>query len=594
MRKLLTVIVLFVCMKGMAQQNPALVDSMKLKLAKAKTSGEKIEVLGNLARILMQTNIGEADNYGKRLTEEAELSRDRKLMVKALLVNGERYSYFAMNKDYVQKAIGYYNEAVTLARQNDLDKERSEALLSLSAVYRQVPDLDKAFNYTNQAFSIISTLGNDSLKIMAFNSLGNIYQDKKDRLLALRNYLNALTIAEEKEDNPDLLRNCYYNLCNFYAGIKEYDKAIDFAKKAMDQLAFMKSKGAMYNKVVDLYSLGNLYVAKKSYDMSIYFYEQSLKLADSLKYEPLKMPAYNGLLNQYLKSKQPQKALTYFNNSPGLKEHITNFGLGYVIDEAYAVIYSELGRYDSAKYYFEKAAPFYEKGASLNTKLGFYVQYADFFKQSGDTKNAIEYYLKAKAVSDQTADLEWQERVAKELDTVYAKTGDYQKSYFYSGLYNTYKDSLQKLGEEKDMMQMELADEQQRKLRKDKEEALALEHRHYVQYTGIAIGIAIVFLLLVLMGAFKVSEGTIKAMGFFAFILLFEFIILLADTKIHHWTHGEPLPVLGIKIILIAMLLPLHHWLEHKVVSYLASRRLIVPDRKSIWNNILKRKPVEH
>src|SRR4051812_36627555 len=184
MRKLLTVIVLFVCMKGMAQQNPALVDSMKLKLAKAKTSEEKVETLGNLARILMQTNIGEADNYGKRLTEEAELSRDRKLMVKALLINGERYSYFAMNKDYVQKAIGYYNEAVTLARQNDLDKERSEALLSLSAVYRQVPDLDKAFNYTNQAFSIISTLGNDSLKIMAFNSLGNIYQDKKDRLLA--------------------------------------------------------------------------------------------------------------------------------------------------------------------------------------------------------------------------------------------------------------------------------------------------------------------------------------------------------------------------------------------------------------------------
>jgi hypothetical protein len=137
---------------------------------------------------------------------------------------------------------------------------------------------------------------------------------------------------------------------------------------------------------------------------------------------------------------------------------------------------------------------------------------------------------------------------------------------------------------------MELDNEHQRQARIEKEKAEKLRERHNIQYLGITIGIAVVFLLLVLMGAFKVSEATIKIMGFFAFILLFEFIILLADNKIHHWTHGEPLPILGIKIILIAMLLPLHHWLEHKVVSYLASRRLIIPDRKSIWKNITTRK----
>jgi tetratricopeptide (TPR) repeat protein len=544
----------------------------------------------------MNTNIKQADSYWQQLTEEAELSRDRKLMVKALMFNGERYSYFGMNKDFVQKSIDYYNQALELARKNDLDEARAAILLKLSAVHRQVPDLDKAFNYTNQAASIISTLGNDSLQIVAFNSFGNIYQDRKDMLLALRNYLNALSAAEQmKKKEPGLLRDCYYNLSNFYAGIKEYDKAIDFAQKAMDQLPFMQGRSALYNKVVDLYSLGNLYVAKKSFDMSVYFYEKSIKLADSLKYEPLKMPGYNGLLNQYMRSNQPKKALDYFNNSPELKQQITNFGLTHVIDEAYGVIFTELGNYDSARYYFEKAAPAYEKASTPSTRLGFYVLYADFFKKSGDLKNAIAYFTKAKSLADQTADLEWQERAAKELDTVYAKSGDYRQSYFYNGLYNQYKDSLQKLGEEKDLLQMELADETQRKARKDKEEAEALEHRHYVQYTAITIGIAMIFLLLVLMGAFKVSEETIKATGFFAFILLFEFITLLADTRIHHWTEGEPLKILGIKVVLIAMLLPFHHWLEHKVISYLASRRLIIPDRKSIWNNILaKRKPVKH
>jgi len=600
MRKLLPVLLLLFSFLAKAQQNPQLEDSLKRKLSKATTSAEKVEVLGALCRIMMNTNIPEADNYGKLLLQEAELSRDRKLMMKALLDNGERYSYFGTVKDYNQKSIDYYTQAWDLARKNDMDKERAEAFLRLSAVYRQVPDLDKAFNYASQASSIISVLDNsDSLKVLASISLGNVYQDKKDRLLALRNYLNALTIAEEmKKKDPSLLRSCYYTLCNFYAGIKEFDKAIDYAKKAMDQLPLLekmnKKEGAKYNRVVDLYSLGNLYLSKKDFNMSQYFYEASIKLADSIKYEPLKMPGYNGLLNQYLREKQPQKALTYFNNNPVLKKYITNFGMGHVIDEAYGVIYSDIGKFDSAKYYFEKAKPQYEKVATPSTKMSFYAAYADFLSKSGNEKAAIDYYLQAKSLAETTSDLESQEKIAKELDSAYAKIGDFKQSYFFNSLHSKLKDSLQKLGEEKDLMQMELKDEELRKARLDKERQEELDRRHNLQYTAIAISIGVIFTLLVLMGAFKVSEATIKIVGFFAFILLFEFIILLADHKIHDWTHGEPLPVLGIKIVLIAMLLPLHHWLEHKVVSYLASKRLIIPDRKSIWNNLVKRKPVEH
>jgi hypothetical protein len=47
--------------------------------------------------------------------------------------------------------------------------------------------------------------------------------------------------------------------------------------------------------------------------------------------------------------------------------------------------------------------------------------------------------------------------------------------------------------------------------------------------------------------------------------------------------------VLGIKILLIAMLLPLHHWLEKTVVHYLVSKRLILPSGKDFWNNLVKK-----
>jgi tetratricopeptide (TPR) repeat protein len=592
-RRLLTVFIVVFAIATQAQQNPAVIDSFKAELLKAKTSEKRIEILGPLSMTLMNTNIAEADKYGAMLNQEAELSRNRSLIVKALLANGQRYSFFTSNKSYLQKSLDYYNKALEVARKNKLEKETAESLLSLSAVYSSFPELDKAMSYTTQAFAIASNLDNDSLKVAAYYSFGSVYQLKKERILALRNYLIALRIAEESKD-PLLLRSCYYILSQFYSDIKEYDKAIDYLRKASDQLPLVKNMpNKEYTSVVDLFMMGDMYMQKKDFEMSVYFYDSSIKKAESLKYYPLKMPGYRGLLRQFIQAKQPEKALAYLNNSHDLKKFIANFGAGHVIDNSYAAIYTQMRKYDSAKYYFEKSAPGFE-ASTPPARLSFYYQYADFLNKSGNQAKSLQYYRNAMLLANETKDLEWQQKIAKELDTVYAATGDYKQSHLYSGLYHSYKDSLQKLGEEKDLLQMELTDEEQRQKRKEKEEAEALIEKHNIQYLGITIGIAIVFLFLVLMGAFRVSETTIKVMGFFAFILLFEFIILIADAKIHHWTHGEPLPILGIKIILIAILLPLHHWLEHTVVTYLASKRLIIPSGRTIWQSIAAKKKVHN
>lgn len=268
--------------------------------------------------------------------------------------------------------------------------------------------------------------------------------------------------------------------------------------------------------------------------------------------------------------------------------------MGHVIDGSYAAIYTELKQFDSARRYFEKAAPFYEQATPMY-RISFYMTYAEYFKARNEPQQALAYLIKAKAIADATANLSWQRSLARELDSAYARTGKYEMAYQYSSLFHKYQDSLDKLGAEKDVLQMEMQDEEQRQKRIEEEKAAALRQKHQVQYMGITIGIAAVFTLLVLLGVFQVSEATIKILGFFAFILLFEFIILIADTKIHHMTHGEPLPILAIKIVLIAILLPLHHWLEHRVVKYLTSKRLIIPTGKSVWRNILaKRKEVSN
>ena len=78
------------------------------------------------------------------------------------------------------------------------------------------------------------------------------------------------------------------------------------------------------------------------------------------------------------------------------------------------------------------------------------------------------------------------------------------------------------------------------------------------------------------MGMFPVSKLTIKLFGYFFFISLFEFIVLVIDNLLlAKAVHGEPLKLWLIKIVLIGMLVPIQHYLEHNVIKFLESRKLL-------------------
>jgi hypothetical protein len=133
----------------------------------------------------------------------------------------------------------------------------------------------------------------------------------------------------------------------------------------------------------------------------------------------------------------------------------------------------------------------------------------------------------------------------------------------------TIKDSLDKQQKANDLLSVEVDIENKRTEREKTIQKEKVLKRNNLQYLGITAFIIGLFIALAAMGKFKVKPWLIRSLGFISFILLFEFIILLIDHKLHEITNGEPLPILLVKIVLIAMLLPLHHWLEHKVIHYL-------------------------
>lgn len=592
-------LVLFFVRATGSGQEPAAIDSLRSALARATQTEDKAYLYDNLSRTMMNVNLRTADSLGEKLILLAEESRNRKLMFDAYVSNGIRCGYLRGQKAFIDRSIGYFEKALAIARQNNMDKRVGAAQLLLADIHLAVPDKEKALKYAAEAFSRLSSSKDDSLRVEANNVYGKVYLARNEKILSLRHHLTALDIAEEiRPDNAgvrkmkyELLRNCYLNLAVFYAGIEDYDKAIDKYTEAYLLLDKIDDKRVPYQRCMDINAMGNLFAQKKNYDIAISYFNRSIKMADSLKFATLKLPGYVSMLNQYLRMDQPQKALQYLNSGDGrnLKSYLDSFRMAGIFDQAYAYVYTDLGQYDSARKYFQIALPFFETSLNENSRISIYLQMGKLFSRTGETNKAIENYLRAKEMAERNGMLEIAMGASKKLDSLYRAKGDFKTSGIYSGLYYQYKDSIDQLNKEKELSQEEADAEQLRKERLDKEQEELKRRKNNIQYMAIIFGIVLLFITLVLLGMFKVSAGLIKAIGFFVFLMLFEFIFLVFKKKIYYYTNGEPWKDLLFMIGLAALLVPLHHWMEHKVLHYLTSHNRLTSAGHKIKKRLFRR-----
>ena len=569
-------------------QNDYLADSLKKGLSLARTDKDKIYELSELENYYIAVDREQFLQYADQSMQIAEMSRDRKLVLKVYIDAGNRYlNNMTSLADHQRLALESFLDAEKMAQENGLEEELAYSYIGLAKVYRIKGESEKSLNYNNLALSIASASNNDSLKVEAYSSMGRTYQAKNEKLLAFRNYLEVLNIAELSRNEP-LMKIAYSrDMSGFYDDLGEYDKALDYEMKV---LAIDEKNRDRYELLDDYNRIGRLFSRKKKVALALMMDEKSIALADSLQFPTIKLNGYLNIVNLYLNNDDPVKGLDYINKHSEIARFFAKSGMQPFVDEGYGNIYSMLGKFDSAYYYYKKAEPQMELKAGSARRGDFYSNFGFYYKAKGDYKNAISYFEKARNIGEEIKDMDVLEKCSANLDTLYTLSKDFKTAYFYNTEYNLYKDSIKTLSKETDLLKLEVDNDNRRRERLAKEEEENTLRRHNIQYMGLTVGLGCLFILLVMVGLFVVHPGTIRALGFFSFIFLFEFIILIADKQIQQWTHEEPWKVLLIKILLAAILLPLHHWLEHKVIHYLTVRKKFAAPGRSMWVRVFGRK----
>ncbi len=461
-------------------------------------------------------------------------------------------------------------KAIQLAQEGGFKNEEIICLANLGYHYANFHySLEKALEYFTKA-DLNDESVTDSVRSIYYYNKGVYYMATKDVVNGYKTAITGLKYAK-KAKSEDLLRKSYRVLAIIYSRLNDHENANKWYEKEKESWEKSGDKRGIVN-IKYLIARSNKEWGNN--EKAVGMYKTVLKESEAIN-DPFNMSmAASNLCFLYLDMGKVDEARAINNRyktfERGLK---TGDKLSYYFD--WGNFYYSFNK-DSSRYFYDKAIEIADSAGTPSTNLTLFNYAGGLYRKTGDAKKGIVLLEKALALNKEIGVLDRYTDIYSELDSAYQLLGDYKNAYAARSQYKFYQDSIDKLSDKNALMRAEIATEEENQKKQQEAEQKSIAKKHNIQYTAIGIGGLILMVSMLMLSFFHTPKWVIRVLTFVSFIFLFEFLILILDTKIHHWAHGAPLPILLIKITIACLIVPLHHWIEHKVLHFLHTKKLQV------------------
>ncbi len=531
------------------------------------------EVASNAYKKANQMIVREMNDEGAdSLMAAAILSARKKLHQDSLIIYYTEYlNLHAIAESNSARAedVAIKLEELSLAQGTDFSKWKS--CKALVGYFIEKKNSSDAIRNCTRLLELANNLDAPEVRAESYISLALSQQIDSVPKDAMRNFLNALYEAEISQ-NTDC-RISIYNDLSYYYDKKNLDsKALEYKTKQIELLKTQKPIDSLrlYHALLNHI---DIIFENKNGEINFEKLDEIISFAIRKNYSYLKFYAF-AFIRTSLLDKQRFKELKeiYYEKYPEewndirINDTVTYYRLNAHFNDA-------AGNYDSAFFYFTKMQALIIKAQNNSFSSNYYLRLGKFLLKWNKSKEALNAYEQALIYAEKDKNVEFISKASDHLMQIGARTGNYKLAYENSKRYNAIKDKFDEKNQSEDLLKLEIETESKLIQEENNRKELLITNRHNLQYMLMVVLIAIVFIIMLVMVRFKVPVWVIRSMGFFAFIFLFEYIILRTDHWIVKVTHGEPWKILGIKIILIAILMPLHHWSEKVAIHFLLLRR---------------------
>lgn len=590
MKRLVIILILILFTQNFcAAQFKKQLDKLCIVCNNATSDSDKVIALGKIADLYYTYQLnrqGDSVLHDQLLT--AELSENNNLVLLALFGPAITNISKTASTESFDKTVSFLQKGIDFAKSQNQYNYVSLGFTRLASVLRKRGQNDKALYSATQALQILPNVKDDSIKAVIYIELGNCYIERGEAVSAVQNFNNAFDIALKLKSIPLQceIYHCFAEM--YYVFLDNKDIAKDFLKKS---LKVDKDHNYIEGLIRDYFDLSRV-TDERTY------LQKSIALSDSFHYDKYALSSKKLLYAYYMVvDKNSGKALHYLESEPDLKESYKNSGIGNYY-RTIGEVYLFADKPDSALTYFKLAENDFIKNFDEKQSAGLFREMAESYQKLHDVPNAIAYYTKVSALNKRLNNSKAIAASSSSLSNLYEQLGDYKLAFEYAKQAKDLNDSLGKLSKARDIALLDVDRENRKHDEELREEAKKENNKRDVQYMAISIALCVIFIGMLVVGTFPVSKVTIKMLGYFFFISLFEFIVMIVDNLLlAKAVHGEPLKLWLIKIALIAMLVPVQHFLEHNLIKFLESRKLLEARTtfsfKKFWQNIKKPAPLK-
>jgi hypothetical protein len=439
------------------------------------------------------------------------------------------------------------------------------------------------FTVVSTAFSQAANSGKSKLQVQ-FDSLYKktiaVYQAGEiDRIPAM--HRKMLLLAQKIKADSDLFV-CDNIISNYFSIKSDFAQSIEYMQKAADvgERGFKERLCIAYNNIA------SNYVQLENYSSALHYLRKGQQAIPMDRRGDGRIAIDQSLAFVFYKLNKPDSALKYVEDADRanrVQKYSHDFMQASIL-RIFAEVHQLLKDPELANYYYKKAIR-YADSLKFKPQLGrsaeFYGQYLYSQGQYGPAKNYIllDYSIVrasgTKKIIIETSDL---------LYKLYLKQGRQDSAFYYLQANHLYQDSL--AAEQKNnQLQAIIVNQQIKETEQIAKVAQEEEQRkHNIQYAGIALGLVLLIMVFLLLSrSVIVNTRIIEIVGVIGLLIVFEFINLVIHPYLAQLTNDSPFLMLLILVLIAAIIVPLHHqlehWIKHKLVEKNKAIRLAAAKR---------------
>ncbi len=527
----------------------ASLDSLENLLNSELTDSFRVSILHRLCMANEFKNPEKAAEYLSRAMEVNDYSNWEKLEKG----KRENLALSYLYRGYLDDDVGDYTDAysnflISLDISESIPDSLgiSKALNNLGIICRKRGSNSLALEHYQRSLIIAESMQNYKGMASCYNNIGNVHRFIGNYNEALKSFFKSLQLRGET-GNEEGIGICYTNIGIVYGALRNKDKALEYYKKA---LVILEGVGKQQNIAITMNNIGNLLQALGDKEEAIDYHFKALEIQQKLGNQERIATSYNNIGNFYFAAENFDQSLNYYQKSLRIKEELgivtaipqslTNIGLVYIEK-------NKLG----------KTLEYLQRSLEISEDLG------SLFL----AKQTYNVFTKAYV------------KLAKQATSRSERKENFKQAWQYLVLFNNTNDSLVNENKSKELGRLEGRFEFEREITRNTRLELEREVRMIVerqrrdnlQYSGIAIFMALLFGGMAAARRLTVPVRIVEGIVFFSFLLFFEFTLVLLDPFIEEYSAGAPAGKLAFNAVLAALIFPLHSYFESSLKKRLSN-----------------------